>query len=160
MPKTSTARTAKTPEHQSGPRSISGGFKPAERTIPSRPTAAPHEAEDEAEDEVGGDPDGEHHTTKMGEPDRRFKGQRDVIQREHPTTKNGYPDRRFKGQRDLPAPPEQDIPKTRTGGTVGDIHITINKKPDRRYKENRSMSDEEVNRKWLEAMNKEYGSKQ
>ena len=77
-----------------------------------------------------------------------------------PTTKSGFPDRRFKGQRDLPPPtPEEVVGRARTGGTIGDVHVTIDGKPDRRFKENRSLSDEEVMAQWADAVQEKFGRK-
>jgi hypothetical protein len=110
------------------------GFQPAQRVTPIR--------EREQEEEVG-----------RGMPANQGQG---------PLTKSGYPDRRFKGQRDLP-PPEEENPefrRARTGGTIGDVHVTIDGKPDRRFKENRGLSDEEVMSQWLEQLNERYGRTQ
>lgn len=113
------------------------GFQPAARVVPAR----------EREQE--------------GEEDRPRRGMAPT-QEQGPLTKGGYPDRRFKGQRDLP-PPEEENPefrRARTGGTIGDVHVTIDGKPDRRFKENRGLSDEEVNAQWLDALNERFGRTQ
>lgn len=77
---------------------------------------------------------------------------------QQPTTKTGYPDRRFKGQRDLPPPQEEaTTPRARTGGVLGNQHVTIDGKPDRRFKENRALSEEEAHRQWVENLQSQLG---
>ena len=132
MPRSSTARniqeTQEPRRYQTQPYRPKSGFTPAQRV--SQPP--PRETEEEDQNE------------EM--PDR-------------PMTKSGYPDRRYKGQRDLP-PPEDANPnyqRARSGGVVGDIHVTIDGKPDRRFKENRALSEDEANQLWLDQLNKKYG---
>lgn len=122
-------------EYRSGPQRRPSGFQPALRTMPPQRGIREEEEDENREEEVD---------------DR--KGQQ-------PTTKSGYPDRRFKGQRDLPPPPTVDVQRARTGGTVGDVHVTIDGKPDRRFKENRGLSDEEITRQWLDHMNQKFGGR-
>lgn len=77
-------------------------------------------------------------------------------------TKTGKIDRRFKGFRDLPKEeeevnPDYIHPTTAVVNEEG-IHVSPKTgKPDRRFAENRGLSEEEINRKWAEAMAKEYG---
>lgn len=75
-----------------------------------------------------------------------------------PLTKSGRPDRRFLGARHLPPeePPNEEYRRARTGGMIGDIHVTIDGKPDRRFKENRGLSEEEVMAQWVEVLNRRY----
>lgn len=76
-----------------------------------------------------------------------------------PLTKSGFPDRRFKGYRDAP-PPDVANPeyrRARVGGVMGDTHVTIDGKPDRRFKENRSLSEEEAMRRFAKNLATEYG---
>lgn len=78
-----------------------------------------------------------------------------------PLTKSGYPDRRFRGQRDLPPQEEQnpDFHRARTGGMIGEMHVTVDGKPDRRFKENRGLSDEEVMARWADEVQARFGRK-
>lgn len=78
---------------------------------------------------------------------------------EAPLTKSGFPDRRYKGFRDAPLPEHAnpEYRRARTGGTVGDTHVTIDGRPDRRFKENRSLSDDEVMKQFAEKLALEYG---
>lgn len=74
-------------------------------------------------------------------------------------TKLGKPDRRFKGQRDIPE--EQIINpkyiKPKTGGTLKDgTHITMVGKPDRRFRENRGKPEEQIMSEWAEQVYKQY----
>lgn len=76
-------------------------------------------------------------------------------------TKLGTPDRRFKGQRDLP-PEEVDINpnyvRPTAGGTLPDgTHITRFGKPDLRFKENRAKDEETVLAEWAEKVYETYG---
>lgn len=118
--------------YRTGPQRKPSGFQPAQRV-----TAPPPREEEEEEERP--------RTSSL------YPGG-------GPTTKSGYPDRRYRGQRDLPPPPQEEGgTKARTGGVVGDIHVTIDGKPDRRFKENRHLSEEEVMSQWLETMNERYG---
>jgi len=63
---------------------------------------------------------------------------------EEQLTRMGHLDRRFKGQRDLPEPPEHDYKPARTGGVIDEIHVTLSGKPDRRFKENRALNNDEI----------------
>ena len=66
---------------------------------------------------------------------------RETVER---STRLGHPDRRIKGQRDLPGPIlNSNYTPARTGGVIDDIHVTLDGKPDRRFKENRGISEEE-----------------
>lgn len=138
-----TMREVQVPEeHRSGPRRTqSGGFMPAQRS--SNP------------------PQQQRFTTPPQQLQPEFQVQEGEETQDHitqPITKSGYPDRRFKGQRDLPPPALEIIePRARTGGTIGDVHITIDGKPDRRFKENRGLSDEEVMAQWADAIQDKYG---
>lgn len=126
-------RVAQPPQNYQTGTQRRSGFQPAARIVP------PREREQEEEDEV--------------QPRGNGQG---------PLTKSGYPDRRFKGQRDLPPPVEEnpDFRRARSGGVIGDMHVTIDGKPDRRFKENRGLSDEEVMSQWLEQLNEKFGRTQ
>ncbi len=135
MPRSAAVR--ETPQnYRTNPQRLRSGFQPAQRI--TTPPRGREEVEVEEEEDQGNG--------------------RSVSQ-EAPLTKSGYPDRRFKGQRDLPPPEEEnpDFRRARTGGTIGDMHVTIEGKPDRRFKENRSLSDEEVIRRWLDNLNEQFG---
>lgn len=78
---------------------------------------------------------------------------------EQQLTRLGLPDRRFKGQRHL-EPQEvvnPDYRQPRQGGMERDHHVTLDGKPDRRFKENRAMSDEEVMEQWAETIIARHG---
>lgn len=84
-------------------------------------------------------------------------GEEEVAQEK--LTKLGKPDRRFKGQRDIPE--EQIINpkyiKPKTGGTLKDgTHITMVGKPDRRFRENRGKPEEQIMSEWAEQVYKQY----
>jgi hypothetical protein len=118
--------------------------KEVHRTMPSRtvqqssqrraPRWIPRQRSQE-DPPIDREPDNDHGIT-MG-PDR----QPEPLERR---TRMGTPDRRFKGQRDLPEPRLGDYKPARTGGVVDEVHVTLDGRPDRRFKENRSLSDEEV----------------
>lgn len=74
-------------------------------------------------------------------------------------TKLGKPDRRFKGQRDIPEEQiiNQKYVRPKTGGTLKDgTHITITGKPDRRFRENRGKPEEQIMSEWAEQVYKQY----
>ncbi len=126
--------------------------KPPEHHVASQPprgTVFMDQNEDEGE---------EAQVEIINQPPPRFSN---MPQGEGPVTKSGYPDRRYKGQRDLPPPEEQssDFQRARTGGVIGNMHVTIEGKPDRRFKENRGLSDEEVMARWAEQVQERFGRK-
>jgi hypothetical protein len=123
-------------------------FTPAQRVSsqPPRGRVFDERSQDEQEVEI------------INQPPPRFSN---MPQGEGPLTKSGYPDRRFKGQRDLPPPEESnaDFQRARTGGMIGQMHVTIEGKPDRRFKENRGLSDEEVMARWADEVQARFGRK-
>lgn len=77
-----------------------------------------------------------------------------------PLTKSGYPDRRFKGHREDPTPDvaNPEYRRARVGGVVGDMHVTVDgTKPDRRFKENRGLSEEDAMKTYAERLAEEFG---
>lgn len=84
---------------------------------------------------------------------------RDDIEEEVPLTKLGHPDRRYKGFREMPAPQETnpEYRRASTGPVLEDgTHLTLTGKPDRRFKENRGKTDEEIMLEWAQAVQAQF----
>ncbi len=78
---------------------------------------------------------------------------------EEPLTRLGVPDRRFKGHREDPPPTfaNPEYRRASSGGVVGNVHVTMDGKPDRRFKENRALSDDEIMKQYAVIMAREHG---
>lgn len=136
-------------------------FMPAQRTSnsPRGNTLPPRIFGDDQQQEEEEVQIPQNRRPQVSESPTSYRGGGGEAETLSPTTRSGYPDRRFKGQRDLPPPQEaeQRDQRARTGGTVGDVHVTINGKPDKRFKENRGLSEEEVMAQWVDALAEKFG---
>jgi hypothetical protein len=128
------------------------------RTGPSEPTARevyqPEDEEEELVSFVGDEGRGQTQPAPAPQVQSRFK-----LRESNLLTKNGQPDRRFKGQRDLP---QEEVINTQyrkasVGGVLGGRHVTLSGAPDRRFKENRSLNEDDIEIAKAEALLEKHG---
>ncbi len=143
----------RTPYRPSG---FPGGIQA--KTGPSEPTPRevyqPEEEEEELVSFVGAEEEEEQTQPAPAQVQSRFK-----LRESNLLTRNGQPDRRFKGQRDLPQEEviNPQYRKANVGGVIAGRHVTLDGSPDRRFKENRSLNDDDVEIAKAEALLEKHG---